>query len=58
MNQQQQLLAPLHPDESALTPLFQANFDEAMLREIAAANYGWKADECYVLFQPMLKAGL
>ena len=58
MNQQQQLLAPLHPDESALAPLFQTNFDEAMLREIAAADYGWKADECYALLQPMLKAGL
>src|SRR5256714_13906462 len=54
----QQLLAPLHPDESALTPLFQANFDEAMLREIAAADYGWKADECYALLQPILNAGL
>jgi hypothetical protein len=29
-----------------------------MLREIAAADYGWKADECYILLQPMLKAGL
>src|ERR1035441_408036 len=58
MNQQQHLLAPLHPDESALAPLFQTNFDEAMLREIAAADYGWKADECYALLQPMLKAGL
>src|SRR6266852_3913871 len=58
MTQQEQLLAPLHPDESALTPLFLANFDEAMLREIAAADYGWKADECYALLQPILKAGL
>lgn len=53
----QQLLAPLHPDENALTPLFQANFDEGMLREIAEADYGWKADECYTMLQPMLAAG-
>jgi hypothetical protein len=31
--------APLHPDENAR-------------REIAAADYGWKADECYALLQP------
>lgn len=54
----QQLLAPLRPDESALTPLFQASFDEAMLRDIAAADYGWMADECYALLQPILNAGL
>ena len=54
----EQLLAPLHPDENALTPLFQANIDEAMLREIAEADYGWKADECYVLLQPILRTGL
>lgn len=52
------LLAPLRPDQDALTPLFQAHVDDAMLREIAAADYGWKADECYILLQPMLKAGL
>lgn len=54
----EQLLAPLHPDESALTALFQANFDDEMLREIAAADYGWMADECYALLQPMLKVGV
>jgi hypothetical protein len=54
----QQLLAPLRPDESALTPLFQANFDDAMLREIAEADYGWKADECYALLHPILQTGL
>jgi hypothetical protein len=54
----EQLLAPLHPNESALTPLFQANIDEGMLREIAAADYGWKADECYALLLPVLKTGL
>jgi hypothetical protein len=53
----QQLLAPLHPDENALTPLFQANFDESMLREIAEADYGWMADECFELLQPMLQFG-
>jgi len=53
----QQLLAPLHPNESALTPLFQANFDESMLREIAAADYGWMAAECFELLQSMLKSG-
>jgi hypothetical protein len=54
----EQLLAPLHPDEGALTPLFQANFDEAMLREIAEADYGWKADECHALLRPILNEGL
>jgi hypothetical protein len=54
----EQLLGPLHPNESALTPLLQANIDDTMLREIAAADYGWKADECYALLQPVLKAGL
>ena len=54
----EQLLEPLHPNESALTPLFQAKIDEAMLREIAEADYGWKADECYALLQPILKTGL
>jgi hypothetical protein len=53
-----ELLAPLHPNESALTPLFHANIDEGMLREIAEADYGWKAEECYALLQPMLKTGL
>ena len=38
-----ELLAPLHPNESALTPLLQAKIDEGMLREIAEADYGWKA---------------
>jgi hypothetical protein len=54
----EQLLAPLHPDEGALTPLFQASFEDAMLREVAAADYGWKADECHALLKPMLEAGL
>ena len=52
------LLAPLDPNENAITPLFQANIDEAMLREIAEADYGWKADECYAMLQPILKTGL
>jgi hypothetical protein len=54
----EQLLAPLHPDESALTALLRANIDEAMLREIAEADHGWKAHECYALLQPILKAGV
>src|SRR5579872_3052870 len=29
-----------------------------MLREIAEADYGWKADECYALLQPILQTGL
>ena len=53
-----QLLAPLQPNERALTPLFQANFDEGMLREIAEADYGESANECYALLQPILKTGL
>lgn len=54
----EQLLAPLEPNEGALTPLFQTNLDEGMLREIAAADYGWRADECYALLQPLVQAGL
>src|SRR5262245_7058441 len=53
-----QLLAPLCPNENALTPLFQAEIDEGMLREIAAADYGWKADECYPLLIRILEAGM
>ncbi len=53
-----QLLGPLDPNEGALTPLFQSNIDEGMLREIAEADYGWKADERYDLLQPIIKAGL
>jgi hypothetical protein len=49
-----ELLVPLHPNESALTPLFQAKIDEGMLREIAEADYGWKADKCYALLEPIL----
>ena len=55
---QQELLAPLRPNESALTPLFQTNIDEGMLREIAEADHGWKADECFALLRPMLDAGV
>jgi hypothetical protein len=54
----EQLLAPLDPNESALTPLFQAKIDRGMLREIAEADYGWKADECYASLQPVLNGGL
>ncbi len=54
----EELLAPLRPDECALVPLFQAHFDEGMLREIAEADYGWKADECFAILQPMLREGL
>jgi hypothetical protein len=52
-----QLLAPLHPDEGALTPLFRANCTDAMLREIAEADYGWKADECHARLRQMCKTG-
>ena len=53
----EQRLAPLRPDEGALTSLFQANVDDAMLRQIAEADYGWEADRCHVLLQTMLKTG-
>jgi hypothetical protein len=53
-----QLLAPLHPNQTALTPLFQANVKEDMLREIAEADYGESADECYALLQPIWRTGL
>src|SRR6266702_8229932 len=33
----EKLLAPLHPDEGALTALFQAHIEEGMLRAIAEA---------------------
>jgi len=48
----------LQHNERALTPLFNANFDEGMLREIAEADYGESANECYALLQPILKTGL
>jgi hypothetical protein len=54
----EQLLAPFDPDENALTPLFQAKIDDVMLREIAAADYGWMADECYTLLRSILETGL
>ena len=53
----EQLLAPLRPDEGALTPLFQANVDDALFRQIAEADYGWEADKCQALLQTMLKTG-
>jgi len=53
----EQLLAPLHPDEHALAALFRAHVDETMLREIAAADYGWMADECNALLLPMWRDG-
>ena len=53
-----QLLWPLEPDETALTPLFQANIDKSMLREIAAADYGDKADYYYTKLQPVLMTGV
>lgn len=54
----EQLLAPLHPDERALSALFQANIDEDMLREIAEADYGEGADECYPLLQQIVRSGV
>lgn len=53
----EQLLVPLSPEEGALTPLFQVNFDDDMLREIAEADYGWKAEENFAFLQPMLRTG-
>jgi hypothetical protein len=57
MRDYERLLAPLHPDEHALVPLFRANIDESMLREIAEADYGWKADACHVLLQHAWNTG-
>jgi hypothetical protein len=54
----EQLLASLHADKTALTPIFQANIDEAMLREIANADYGEGAEECHALLQQFLRTGL
>src|SRR5260370_25309170 len=54
----EQLLAPLQPNEMALTPLLQANVEEDMLRENANAGYGVKADECHVLLQQILRTGI
>ncbi len=51
------LLAPLHPNEDALTPVFQANVDDEMLREIAEADYGEGATECHALLRETLCTG-
>jgi hypothetical protein len=48
----------LSPNQTALTPLFQANVHDDILREIAEADYGESADECYRLLQPILRTGL
>src|SRR5262249_14305213 len=40
-----------------LAPLFRANIDESMLREIAEADYGWKSDECHALLQHAWNTG-
>ena len=53
----EQLIAPLNPDEHALVPLFHQHIDEGMLREIAEADYGWKADECYAGLIPAWRDG-
>jgi hypothetical protein len=53
----EELLAPLNPNENALHDLFQSNVDETMLQEIAAADYGCEADECYAMLQPVLATG-
>jgi hypothetical protein len=53
----EELLAPLAPNENALHSFFQSNVDETMLQEIAAADYGWKADECCAMLQPVLATG-
>jgi hypothetical protein len=53
-----ELLQPLKPAEDALVAGFQAHVDDSMLREIAAADYGWEADECYAHLQPILRIGV
>jgi hypothetical protein len=53
-----QLLGPLDPNEGALTPILQANIDESMLREIAAADYGDEADYYYAKLEPLLNTGV
>jgi hypothetical protein len=53
-----QLLGPLDPNEGALTALFQANIDDSMLAEIAAADYGDETDYYYSKLQPLLKTGV
>lgn len=53
----EELLAPLKPNEHALTPFFQANIDDSMLQEIAAADYGSMQEECFALLKPMLESG-
>jgi hypothetical protein len=57
MRDHERLLAPLHDDEHALMSIFRASVDESMLREIAEADYGWKADECYTLLQHVWNTG-
>jgi hypothetical protein len=52
-----ELLAPLNPNEDSLRDLFRVHLDESMVREIAAADYGWKADECYQMLLPVWHTG-
>ena len=52
------LLAPLHPNEGALTSLFRANIDESMLRDIAGADYGHGEVECFFLLQTIWETGV
>ena len=54
----QRLLAPLEPDECALAALFKTNVDDSALRTIAAADYGWRSDECYGLLVDVRQRGL
>jgi hypothetical protein len=54
----EELLAPLGPDERALSSLLQANINEDMLREIARADHGWMADECFAALQQIVRTGV
>ena len=53
-----QLLAPLHPNERGLVPLFQDNIDGRMLRDIAEADYGEGEVECFFLLQAIWETGV
>lgn len=51
------LLVALAPDEFAFSRLFRAHVDDAALRVIAEADYGWGADECFALLVPLRDGG-
>lgn len=54
----EQLLAPLYPDDRALAPLLQKHIDDEMLREISRGSYNVAPDQCYDMLQEILRTGV